>query len=442
MPDAIVKAAHQRELVIFAGAGISTETSNVFPDSIYDLVVSELKPNSVDKEASFPEVMQAFQEQFGRAELVRIVKKKFDYIDSFDTLRYDARLFHRELATMPYIDQIVTTNWDTYFEEECGATPFVSGEDIAFHGLPGRKVLKIHGSMTNLGSLVATEEDYQKRLESLGSDVMGGLLRNTLATKTVVFIGYSLRDWNFRRLYEALRADAGAFAPRAYVVSPYATAERNEYDMEVISTSGRYFLASLKEHLYGHCFISDDAYELIAEAHYELNEVAEVAKSVSIKESPTVIFSWFYHDGLRDVLRRMLRLRTTGEYSDRHRVQRLAHYYIDASEEALSEGRYGNHAYLEGYANGLMLMLDDGEVLDEEGEAPMATALDLIPWYFVYGSDSEMRTEEEFREALRLSRRRAPKARAWARERTKDIPDGMVTSHPPFLPNLPNEGRA
>jgi NAD-dependent SIR2 family protein deacetylase len=198
LPTELVKAAHARDVIIFAGAGISTEVPTVFPQTVMQSAVIRL---GLEEQGSFPEVIQAFVNEFGRTDFIQMVKAKFDYIDSFRSLRYDARKFHQELATMPYLEDIVTTNWDTYFEEECAATPFVTGEDIALWSMPGRRVLKIHGSMTNLGSIVATESDYQKRLEELGTNTMGALLKHMLVTRTIVFVGYSLKDWNFRRLY-------------------------------------------------------------------------------------------------------------------------------------------------------------------------------------------------------------------------------------------------
>ena len=32
---------------------------------------------------------------------------------------------------MSQIENIITTNWDDFFERECGATPYVSPEDFA-----------------------------------------------------------------------------------------------------------------------------------------------------------------------------------------------------------------------------------------------------------------------------------------------------------------------
>lgn len=436
MPEGLVDRALRREVVIFAGAGISTEVPEVFPTTIFDMAASRLEIED-PSQISFPELMELFQNRFGRTELAQMIKKKFDYIDCFPFLRNAAREFHYELATMPFITEIVTTNWDTYFEEECGATPIVSGEDVAFYGLPGRKLLKIHGSIAQIGSVVATESDYSGRLERLGSDLMGGLLRSILATKTVIFIGYSLKDWNFRRLYDSLRGDLGQFAPNAYVVNPFENAEENEYGMKIIKTSGVHFLRELKRSTVGHCVIDDSALLELDSLWDELGHCNDVAKKVSVKDYPAVLFTWFYHDGMRDALSRISHRSNTGEYSDRHIVTAKLSRYDELQAAAERDERWGDVAYIDGYINVLMLLLDDqyGRTSLEEGGKfddvpPMRESL---PMYFVYGSDSPMRTEEEFHEAITASRRRSPKTRKYARERTMHFPDGMVTHHPPFL---------
>lgn len=427
MPEGLVDEAHRRNVVIFAGAGISTEVPTVFPDTVLDIAADKL---GIEDPESFPETLQAFQDRFGRAALVRMVKRKFDYIDSFPRLRSDARKFHRELATMPYLRDLVTTNWDLYFEDECGATPFVTGEDIALYDMPGRRVLKVHGSIANLASIVATESDYEKRLAELGTNVMGALLRQMLATRTVVFIGYSLRDWNFRRLYAALRADMAEFAPRAYLVTPFGDdGQSDEFGLTVIKTSGVHFLQELKQAMLGHCFIDDVVYDRINEVWDLLNDADDLAKEVPHKQYPAVIHCWAYQDGLRDACYRIRHRSSTGEYSDRHHVLSLIRSYEKYFDRAIEAERFTDAAYIDGYTNGLFLLLS---AEDEDAKA----LFDNIPLFFIYGAESQMRTKEDLDEALEQSRRRAPKARKAARAISDGIPAHMVRSHAPFLPDF------
>ena len=403
----------------------------MFPQTIYEQAVERL---GLKTPASFPEVMTAFEKRHGRRELIQMVKAKFDYIDSFWGLRYDARRFHAELATMPYLQDIITTNWDTYFEEECAATPFVTGEDIALWNMPGRRVLKMHGSMTNLGSIVATESDYKERLKALRKGVMGGLLTELLATRTVIFVGYSLRDWNFRRLYSELRRDMGRFSERAYFVSPFGadSSDAEEFDLITLQTSGIKFLRELKKANIGACNIPDLSYDRVATFHEAILAANAFAKTVPHKKYPSVIYCWSFHDGARDAGRRIELRRASGEYSSRAHVRNLIKTYELMKERAFNERRFGDYAYIEGYLAPLYVMINDDV---GEGEEQI-DLLETEPHYFMYGADSPMRTQEEFRDAVKASVRRAPKQRKAARERLADLPADMVLEHGPFLPGL------
>lgn len=422
LPETIVTACKQRQLVIFAGAGVSTEVSTVFPMSLYDEVIADVE----DDAETFPAVMSAYEATHGRAALFKIIKKRFDFVDSFPKSRRAARQFHRELATMPFITDIITTNWDTYFEEECFATPFVVGEDIAFADLHARRVFKIHGSISTLGSVVVTEEDYAETLERLSSNVLGAHVRALLSSRTVVFVGYSLTDWNFVRLYGALLDDMGKFAPAAYFVSPHVSTEAAALGLTQLKTTGMKFVSELKASLIDDCIIPDDGYELIAKLEAKAWEADEHAKGISHADFPAVIFCWSYLDGLTDACFRIRTRRGSGEYSDLHRVQWLAHKYVAGAEKARTAGRFEDCAYMEGYANALVALLSSSD----------ESTLELVPTYFVYGSDDDITSEEEFQVALEQSRRRAPKQRAFARNVVRDLPADMVLEHSRLLRDL------
>ena len=348
LPEELVRAAHARDVVIFAGAGVSTEVPTVFPETIMDAAAEEL---GLKEAESFPKVIQAYVDRFERRAFVQMVKAKFDWINSFWGPRYDARKFHRELATMPYLQDIVTTNWDTYFEEECLATAFVAGEDIALWEMPGRRVLKIHGSMTNLGTIVATESDYQKCLEELSTNVIGTLLKHMLMTRTIVFVGYSLRDWDFRRLYEKLLADMGGYSRRAYFVSPYGGDEEDEkkFGLVTLKTSGVNFLRELKKANLGSCFLDDSSYGRVAQYYDSILEADSFAKTVPHKKYPAILYCWAFHDGARDACSRIKNRKGSGEYSSRHYIWNRIKTYEKLQESAWQAGNYWDDAYIEGY---------------------------------------------------------------------------------------------
>ena len=109
MPKEIVDAAIKGDLVLFCGAGISTEGKNVLPFSFYSSVKEEL--DEKDNDISFCELMQKYCNQpNGRKKLLNKIRERFNYIHSFPELERQASSFHRELSEIHPIHTISCPN--------------------------------------------------------------------------------------------------------------------------------------------------------------------------------------------------------------------------------------------------------------------------------------------------------------------------------------------
>ncbi|MGH2614369.1 MAG: SIR2 family NAD-dependent protein deacylase, partial [Thermomicrobiales bacterium] len=284
---------------------------------------------------------------------------------------------------------------------------------------------KMHGSISNVSTLVVTENDYAESLTRLSQNALGARIRDLLASKVVVFIGYSMTDWNFDRLYSALRADLGKFAPTAFVVSPHAGSAAERNGLSHLQTSGVKFVRELKTALQHDCLVADERYDKIELIESRAFRADEIAKEIPHEEYPSVLYCWMYLEGATDACFRIQNRRGSGQYSDAHHVQWEARRYLQAIDRAMSRGRFHDAAYMEGYANVLLALIIDAE--DD-----VAT----FPYFFMYGSDDDLTNPEEFRTALEQSRRRAPKQRAYARRLLDGLPADMILTHDRTLPDL------
>ena len=116
LPDHLLNELKHGNLVVFAGAGISTETSTAFRFKFYDQIRAELRLAPKNTQP-FPVVMSMYCRQLdGRRKLLEKLKNRFSYIEAFPELLRAATRFHREISTLFYVDTFVTTNWDNYFE--------------------------------------------------------------------------------------------------------------------------------------------------------------------------------------------------------------------------------------------------------------------------------------------------------------------------------------
>ena len=355
LPQAIVDAADKGHLVIFAGAGISTESQEGFPRTFFDDIQGTV--TSGDDLSSFPKLMSAYENEFGRPKLIEKIIERLRYAETFPSLRYSVTRFHRELSSISQIQEIITTNWDAFFEEECGALPIVVDGDFIFHNIRGRKVYKIHGSIRNVSTIIATEADYKRTQSKLKQSAVGGTLRHLLASKVVVYIGFSLKDSDFLNVYQPLMRSMGNMRPVAYFVTPFDNEGANKLGLHHLRTSGTEFMRSLKAHLIeDESLIPDSVLDDVLDVGEEVREARELTLEMNWRDNPEIVFSIAYQDGMIHALERIGSQRVTGEYNDSARVQRLIHDYSRLLHRAIEKKRIWDAAYVNGYLSILFLL--------------------------------------------------------------------------------------
>lgn len=426
MPDEILQAAKSGELVLFCGAGISTESKAVLPYSFFTSIQKEL--NISDNTLSFSELMQKYCElPNGRRKLLKKIKERFEYIHSFPELERAATRFHRELAELYFIKTIVTTNWDTYFEKYCAATPITIPEDFVFWDESERCVLKIHGSISNLSTIIATKEDYNKCRKNLQKGIIGAKLKTILANRMVVFVGFSFEDEDFTQILEYLRTEMKDIFPHIYVVtlnnqiSNYLNYKNSTY----ILTDGTYFLHQLKlilkeENLIENC----DTVPIIEYMNYEVLKLHEEISKLNIHQYPCVIYCLAYQDGSMHAFERFTQLYSKGEYNIPGRISALTRKYFEIVNDCVDSKNYWDAAYYEGYLNGLVLIASCKKNPDIIKE---------FPSLYLPNAKKQIDSYEVFLAELKRVSRGADKYQKYAisvAERSKG--QDMVVHHPPY----------
>jgi len=343
-----------QNVVLFIGAGVSTENKTSAPHSLYVEIARVAGLNNSD--LPFPDVVEkACAKPDGRFHFMQKVQHRFDYIQKFSDLRNRATRFFKELATMPYFETFITTNWDRYLEDICAAKPYVYDSDMRFWEVTGRKVLKIHGTIDDYSSIIASRTDYEECRNRLPSSLIGGKLKELLTTKTCVFVGYSLQDDDFLDIYEFVKQAHGKFPKTHYFVSPFD--EKSEDDLlEKIHTDGTFFLETVKEHMCNkYCFLEDWVYDAAEEELIEvLHEHQDLWDSYDLQENPQVILSGMYQDGLIHALQMARDVRATGKFSDVHALRRRIFAYEDKIKEYRRRKSYSDVAYFRGFQNVLI----------------------------------------------------------------------------------------
>ena len=406
MPQTIIDQAKAGNLVLFCGAGISTESQTVMPHTFYTDIKEEL--GIVDNNISFSDLMQQYcQQENGRIKLVERIKQRLDYIRSHPELDRTASRFHRELSQIPLITKIITTNWDTYFEDLCNAVPAVYAKDTTVIDDNTRHVLKIHGSINNVGSLIATTEDYDRCYNNLNNGVLGSDVKTYLSKKkyTVVFIGFSFGDEDFDCIMRYIRNEMGNLSPHFYIVTIDKTLkDRLNYPYcTSIITDGTNFLHQLRLKLIdeGSLFDCTQTKQCVEAALLYMESVHSVTSKLSLVDYPCVVYPLACQDGIIHAFERFLGMYKSGEYCNpKFMNSSLAAYWkiVDSQER---NKFYVDEAYYSGYFNGLLF------IRHFEGSLKAADPSDLIEMikslliYYLPDVPRIIRTQKTFMKHLK-----------------------------------------
>lgn len=425
MPPEIIEEAIKGNLVLFCGAGISTEGKDVMPFSFYTSVQEELGID--DKTISFSKLMQQYCNQSnGRKKLLQKIRERFQYIHSFPEIENMATFFHKELEPIHTIKTIVTTNWDTYFEDYCGAIPITIPEDFAFWDEQSRFVLKIHGSINNLSSIIATEEDYKRCYKQLQNGIIGATLKNLLCTKTVAFIGFSFGDEDLDQIIKYLRNEMGDLYPHIYLVTlDDGLQSRLDYEnCTSIVTSGTFFLHKLKEILIEKGVLKNCSAKPVVEAAlYKMYNLHSEYSKIDLEKMPCVAYTLAYQDGVIHAWERFLQSKD-GTYNQRGYISGMALKYEEMANDCHKGKDYWNMSYYMGYANGLMY-IGASDIGPE--------AMYGFPVHFLPNSKKHFSTIEEYKaEVEKLSKSRSKYTNYAKKIVANSYGTGMEIHRPPF----------
>lgn len=219
--NALSEQIIQGRCVLFIGSGISASYTDpqgrMFPGlpTGHDLL-QELRRSReyVTADMSLLEALTMKYIQEGRRSLLDFVNLQIS-----DSVA-DPLPAHLEISKLP-ISAVISTNWDLLLEsalrkERIGFHVIVLDSDIPIFRPRSIPLVKLHGSIDRPDTIVATFDDMLDLLAK--RPVLTSLLRILCAQGTLLFLGYSLDDVDFKNLYRGLRRELKDFMPVAYAV--------------------------------------------------------------------------------------------------------------------------------------------------------------------------------------------------------------------------------
>lgn len=204
------RAIQDRKVVLWAGAGLSTDAGYPTGTGLANLLLERLgEPQDTG------EALSSVAERF-------VAAKKREALDTllaeiFGGVRESK--IHQRIAAINRFPYIITTNYDPLFEDAFRDDLLVIRDqsELSRTALAGDRTIlyKIHGDARRPKTIVITKSDYRRLDES---SLLWDALRARLAEYSILFIGYSLRDPNTLKHLQAVLARLGEHANPYYLI--------------------------------------------------------------------------------------------------------------------------------------------------------------------------------------------------------------------------------
>jgi len=214
----LTEALQHRTLSLFIGADLPRNVTGL--PSRTDLACDLARRQGLDESLPLAEVAQRVSRAGNRWEFTAFIR------DSLDTAGRSPQPFHRRIAALVQARQmrvLITTAYDNLLEltlREAGV-PFnlvVRGSDVNFMNSDRPTLIKLYGSAQQPDTLIVTDRDHSDLLHDREREPVLDEVRRALRLNTVLFVGYSLADPNFRFLFDQIAESR--FARTAYAVWP------------------------------------------------------------------------------------------------------------------------------------------------------------------------------------------------------------------------------
>lgn len=219
-----------------AGAGVGKTQQSTLPTGnvmAHDLI-SSLSLNDISY-LPLPTVSHYYEIVNDRPMLNEFLASKLDSKDIEIPETYEAivEIIEHQLKTKP-LPLVITTNYDLFLERHLDLHNIrynvfiqdksdISEKKIKEYWRPERStditLYKFHGCLGRKESIVITDEDYIEFFCGIfGEAKIPYYFKELVLSKSILFIGYSLLDWDFRAFFKSVEEQRKSNRKKHYAV--------------------------------------------------------------------------------------------------------------------------------------------------------------------------------------------------------------------------------
>ncbi|MEE1154791.1 MAG: SIR2 family protein [Acutalibacteraceae bacterium] len=226
IPKPLLNDFLNNRVIPFVGAGFSKNADVpdelTMPDwnELGKCVAKEIPNYEYDNNPI--DALSYYEDLFSRTKLIEFLLRQLNYgkIKPGDTYKALCDLF---------TGTICTTNFDSLLEDALTllhqpVSVVATKDRLTIENKNERKIIKLHGDFNHPDKMVITERDYDTYIEK--NPIFATYIANLFITNTMLLIGYSLEDYDFRSIWQIINSRLNNMTQPAYCILVNASEEK------------------------------------------------------------------------------------------------------------------------------------------------------------------------------------------------------------------------
>lgn len=189
-------------------------------NEIGELAANEIDDYKYDNNAI--DALSYYEDLYSRSKLVEFLMKELHFGKIQPGTTYEA------LCKL-FTGTICTTNFDSLLEDTMTllrrpVSVVVTEDRLTVGSNNESKIVKLHGDFNHPDKMVITEHDYDVYIEK--NPIFATYIANLFITNTMLLIGYSFDDDDFRSIWQIVNSRLGCMTQPAYCITVGAPSEK------------------------------------------------------------------------------------------------------------------------------------------------------------------------------------------------------------------------
>jgi len=232
--ECLINQIRKGEVILWVGSGFSKPSGFLLGSELVNVIKKNVNDTDIfffANKGSLDDVTEEFVQLYKRENLERVLQEEFGKKPK--NLKYQ-----QQVEKIPQITKIITTNYDTCFEQVYGdkLCKIVLDTDIVkCSKITKVNFFKIHGDIKNPQTIIITKSDYTKFYNKGRESLLWNEIRALITKSSVLFIGYSFEDTNVKLIFDDVLEKLGNEHRDFFLISPSLPPHKQDYLKEKYS---------------------------------------------------------------------------------------------------------------------------------------------------------------------------------------------------------------